>query len=138
MQKYTHRFTVPASAIDALGHANNIEYVRWVQDTAVAHSDHVGLPWGAYRAMGAAFVVRRHSIEYLRSVREGEALEATTWIEKCARITADRVTQIADASGQLVATSRTLWAFVSLTTWRPVRIPVEVRLAFGQPPRVVG
>ena len=34
---FSHEFQVPASAIDALGHANNVEYVRWVQDVAGAH-----------------------------------------------------------------------------------------------------
>ena len=34
---FSHEFQVPDSAIDALGHANNVEYVRWVQDVAGAH-----------------------------------------------------------------------------------------------------
>ena len=34
---------VPAEDIDALGHASNIAYVRWIQDVAVAHSESVSL-----------------------------------------------------------------------------------------------
>jgi len=35
--RYSHDFQVPESAIDALGHVNNVEYLRWVQDVAGAH-----------------------------------------------------------------------------------------------------
>src|SRR4051794_18334412 len=30
------------SALDANGHANNVEFLRWMQDAAVAHADAVG------------------------------------------------------------------------------------------------
>jgi len=34
---YELRVTAVASDIDALGHVNNIVYLRWVQDAAIAH-----------------------------------------------------------------------------------------------------
>ena len=68
---FSHEFQVPGSAIDALGHANNVEYVRWVQDVAGAH-------W--LRICPAEFrdqivwVVREHRIRYLQSTFVGETL----------------------------------------------------------------
>ena len=29
---------VPDTAIDANGHVNNVQYVQWMQDAAIAHS----------------------------------------------------------------------------------------------------
>jgi hypothetical protein len=39
-----HRFPVliPGTAIDANGHANNVEYVHWMQRAAISHSDFAG------------------------------------------------------------------------------------------------
>lgn len=128
---YTLTITVPPDAIDQFGHANNTAYVRWVQDVAVAHSNHVGLDWAAYRAIGAAFVVRRHEIDYLRPVREGEVLTVATWIDSFTRITSERGTTIHNAQGELVARAMTTWVFVTLDALRPVRITDPVKRAFG-------
>ena len=78
--------------IDALGHASNIAFVRWIQDVALAHSASVGLDLDAYQRLGAVFVVVRHENDYLRPALRGDALEARTWISnvmaaKCLRST---------------------------------------------------
>ena len=58
--------TVVDDDIDALGHASNIAFVRWIQDVAIAHSSAVGLGLEGYQRLGAVFVVVRHEIDYLR------------------------------------------------------------------------
>ncbi|MEJ7701119.1 MAG: thioesterase family protein [Pyrinomonadaceae bacterium] len=35
--KFSHSFRVSTEDIDAQGHVNNVAYVRWIQDVAVAH-----------------------------------------------------------------------------------------------------
>ena len=35
--EYEHSFTVTAGDIDQQGHVNNVRYVQWIQDVAVAH-----------------------------------------------------------------------------------------------------
>ena len=43
MQKiYRYEFTVPVEAEDQNGHVNNVEYLRWMQDAAMKHSETVG------------------------------------------------------------------------------------------------
>jgi acyl-CoA thioester hydrolase len=131
MSRFSHSITVPESAIDVLGHVNNIEYLRWVQDVAVAHSEHCGLAWDDYRALGAAFIIRRHAIEYLRSARAGDVLAIATWIDSLTRISAERGTEITNAAGEVVARAMTTWVWISLATHRPQRIPPVVRQRFG-------
>ena len=65
MALYQHSVTVPESAIDFLGHVNNLHYLAWMVEAAAAHSTHVGWPSKRYVEMGAGFVVRSHQIEYL-------------------------------------------------------------------------
>jgi acyl-CoA thioester hydrolase len=130
MKKFSYQLTVEPAAIDLFGHVNNAEYVRWVQDAAQLHSMHVGYGWEEYRSLGAAFVIRRHEIDYLRSAHQDDVLEVATWIDSHTRISALRATEIRDASGELILRAMTTWVWVSLTTMRPQRIPDEVRQRF--------
>jgi acyl-CoA thioester hydrolase len=120
--------------IDELGHANNIVFVRWIQDVAVAHSVAVGLTVEAYRTIGAVFFVRRHEIDYLRPVLRGDDLLLRTWIDsifaaKCLRGT-EFVKRGTDGSETIVARSMTTWGCVEIMSGRPTRIPSAIRDAF--------
>ncbi len=39
---YRHEIVVPPEAVDGNRHVNNVVYVQWMQDAAIAHSDTVG------------------------------------------------------------------------------------------------
>ena len=89
---YAHEIIVAPTDIDILGHASNIMFVRWIQDTALAHSAAVGLDVDAYKELGAVFVVVRHEIDYVRPAMLGDVIEARTWVAsvnaaKCVRAT---------------------------------------------------
>jgi acyl-CoA thioester hydrolase len=125
-------FEVDAGDIDPLGHVNNISYVRWIQDIAIAHSAALGLDFAVYAKLGGIFVVRRHEIDYLRPVLLGDAIEAHTWIAsvmaaKCVRMTELRREPESDP----VAKANTVWGYVDLKTGRPTRIPARVKEALG-------
>ena len=118
--------------IDALGHASNICFVRWIQDVAMAHSAAVGLDLDAYRRLGAVFVVVRHEIDYLRPALRADELQARTWISSVMAAKCLRSTQLVrKRDEQLVARGVTTWGFVAFETGRPKRIPEDVRGAFG-------
>ena len=42
MKVYKHNITVSEETIDAIGHVNNVQYVQWMQDAAVQHSNNTG------------------------------------------------------------------------------------------------
>ena len=79
------RFSLPITPtiadIDELGHVSNLVYLRWVLEIATAHSRSVGWDHPEYRALGAVFVVRRHEIDYVAQVKEGDSLVGETWVE---------------------------------------------------------
>lgn len=117
--------------IDALGHASNITFVRWIQDVAIAHSSAVGLDIEAYQRLGAVFVVVRQEIDYVRPAMRADVLEARTWISsvmaaKCLR----RTELVRKSDGQVLARGLTTWGFVAVDNGRPRRIPDGVRTAF--------
>jgi len=122
---YTHVFTVEASDIDQLGHANNVAYVRWVQDVAAAH-------WHALYPTGPAmppqvWVVQEHQIRYLRSAYAGDELRALTWVADVKGASSKRCTRIERvADGQLLCAAETQWVLLDAGSGRPVRVPGEV------------
>ena len=129
----TDRFRFPITARDAdldeRGHVSNLVYLRWILDTAEAHS--VARGWGhpEYLALGALFVVRRHEIDYLAQVTAGQELVAETWVETWRAASCVRRTEIRRDS-TIVAQSATTWALISTTSGRPTRIPDHLRAPF--------
>lgn len=128
--KHSIAVTVQESDIDELQHANNVAYVRWLQDVAIAHSSAVGLDFDAYKRIGGVFVVRRHEVDYLRPVVRGARLEVRTWIENVMAAKCTRMTEIYDADGTLVCRGKTTWGYIEIASARPTRIPDEIRTAF--------
>ena len=127
--QYCH--TVSQDEIDPLGHANNVAYVEWLQAAAMAHSAAQGWPGERYRRLGTGWVVRSHTIEYLRPARAGDEIIVKTWVATMRKATSLRRYHVLRAADeQLLATAETRWACVDYSTGQPVRIPREIAGAF--------
>ena len=123
---YRYELQVPHCAIDANGHANNVEYLRWMQDAAIAHAHSSG-GTAAARALGGTWFARNHFIEYLHPANEGEELVVLTWIETTSRSTSFRRYRIFNRqTGRLLACGKTTWVFVNAKTGKPKSIPESV------------
>ncbi|MDX1650678.1 MAG: acyl-CoA thioesterase [Myxococcota bacterium] len=122
---------VAAGDLDALGHVNNVVWVRYVVELAEAHAEAVGLGAAALGRRGYGWVVRRHDVRYHRGAGPGTRLVGRTWIEAMRGARCIRCTRFESADGTLRVEARTEWAFVSLATGRPRRIPGSLARAFG-------
>ncbi len=136
---YTHHLQVPASAIDENGHVNNVEFIRWMQDAAVAHSDAVG-GTAATRAHDAMWVVRKHEIEYRRQAFVGDLIEVRTWIADCRHVSSRRKYEFfRPADGALLARGMTDWVLLDAKTFAPMAIPEDIQRLYlpgdSGPPR---
>ncbi len=130
---YRHSVVVAAADIDELGHASNLVYLRWVLDIAREHSRAVGYHAGTYREIGGVFVVRRHEIDYLRPALEADELQLETWIESWKGASSLRQTNILRKDdGATLARAVTNWAFVSLESGRPQRMPQALKERFAR------
>ena len=127
---YVHTFTVEDRDIDALGHANNVSFIRWINEAAIAHSSQVGFGIDTCLKLGLVWVVRRHDVEYLRPAFVGERIEALTWPETLSGATSVRRTLFRRAA-EILARSETTWALFEPSSQRPRRIPAEMRAAYG-------
>lgn len=127
---FAYRHRVLPEEIDRLGHANNVVYVKWMQDAAVAHSESRGWPGSRYLDMGCGWVARRHTIDYLHPARQGWDIVVWTWVASMRKTTSVRRYRMCRDDGTPIAVAETRWAFIDYTTGRPMRIPPEVIQSF--------
>jgi acyl-CoA thioester hydrolase len=115
--------------IDALGHVNNVVYLRWVQDVAAAH-------WRALapedEQAGLVWVVTRHEIDYRSAAVLGDEVAVRTWVGEAEGLRFDRHTEmLRKADGKLLARARTVWCPIDAATGRPRRVSATVRRLFS-------
>jgi acyl-CoA thioester hydrolase len=126
---YELRIAVTPSDIDQLGHVNNVVYLRWVQDAAVAH-------WRAAAApedqAALVWVVLRHEIDYKHPAMSTDTIIARTWVGTATRRAFDRHTELLRASDRRVlARARTVWCPIDPATGRPTDVSERVRARFS-------
>jgi acyl-CoA thioester hydrolase len=127
---YEHELDVPASAIDDNGHVNNVVYVQWMQDVAIAHFESVG-GTPIMRAANTTWVARSHYVEYLRPAIAGDRLTIRTWVENFRRVISMRKYEFTRADGAVLARGQTEWVLVDVATGRPKSVPADIVALFG-------
>ena len=121
---------VRAEDIDQLGHVNNISYIRWVQDAAVAH-------WRAAAASAdqekLRWMVLRHEVDYKQPAYLEDAILARTWVGQATRLRFERHTELLRQSDRTVlAKALTIWCPIDATTGKPVAMSAAVRSRFSE------
>ncbi|TVQ06885.1 MAG: acyl-CoA thioesterase [Leptolyngbya sp. DLM2.Bin27] len=127
---YHHEFVVPPEVVDGNGHVNNVAYVQWMQDVAIAHATHVGCT-AATQTLGATWVARSHQITYLRPAFGGDRLRLSTWVTTLRKARSTRQYKFLRLCDDTVlSTGATDWVFVDAITHRPRSIPAAVSGCF--------
>jgi len=129
--RFERVFPVADADIDELGHVNNVVYLRWVQEIAVAH----------WRAAAPAelqaevvWVVLRHEIDYKRPARAGDQVVGRTWVGDATGSRFERFTEFARAAGdEVLAQARSVWCPLNARTGRPRRIDPALHDYFSEP-----
>ncbi len=127
-QVFEYAFRVKAEEIDRQGHVNNVVYVRYAQDVAVAHWKTLAT---AEQQASTAWVTRRHEIDYLRPAFADDELIARTWIENVSGASMVRRVDIFRSSDETLLTRvKTVWVAVDPKTHRPKRIDGSIKEFF--------
>ncbi len=125
--KFSHSFRVFAEDIDAQSHVNNVAFVRWIQDVAVAHWFSVTTEETRKKF---TWIVVRHEIDYKKQAFENEEITAMTWVGEPTRITWERLTEIKRGESLLVK-ARSVWCLIDRETSKPTRITSELKELFS-------
>jgi acyl-CoA thioester hydrolase len=134
-QIYRYELTVPEDALDVNGHVNNLEYLRWMQEAAILHSDSQGCT-KVTTAAGATWVVRMHRVVYLNPAFAGEQIIVLTWVSTFRRVQSLRKYRIIRTKDNAVLVEgETDWVFVDAQTGRLRSIPKNVIATFEVLPK---
>lgn len=125
---FESEIAIQPADIDRLGHVNNVVYVRWIQDLAVAH-------WyasaTAEQQAALLWVVTRHEIDYKRPAKAGDVVLGKTWVGRAHGRQFERFTELRrKADGKLLARALTLWTPVDPQTMRSVDVGADIYRAF--------
>ena len=129
--RFTLSIRVTDADIDPQGHINNVAFLRFVQDAAVAHWTAIA-PEEIRRVF--TWVVRRHEIEYLRLGMPGDELVVRTWVGEPSGATWERFTEVFRAGeDRPLATARTVWVLLDAVSGRPRRVDAKLTACFANP-----
>jgi acyl-CoA thioesterase FadM len=106
--------------------------LRYAQDVAWRHSEHLGFDRGWYQARGLGWVVRGLELDLREPIPMGHTLRVTTAVVGHRRIWARRLGECELADGRLAATITTDWVLLDARN-RVVRIPADFGVAFTNP-----
>lgn len=129
VEVFSQRFPVDAADIDELGHVNNIVYLRFAQDIAIAHWRARATPEmiGQY-----VWVVMRHEVDYRASLQLGDDVEVRTWVDDAARGPAwARFVEIyKQGATKPSAQIKSNWCLLDAQTRRIKRVPPDLIARF--------
>jgi len=124
--RYTHSFIVKKDHLDEQDHVNNVVFVQWIQDVAVAHWQRAA---SAEAQENFVWYLLRHEIDYKQQGFEGDEITVTTWVGTATKVTCERFTEIRRGETLLVQ-ARSNWCMLDVRTKKPVRINEEIRECF--------
>jgi len=120
---------VKTEDIDILGHVNNVVYLRYVQEAAIAHWSNLASKEDQEKYF---WVVSRHEIDYLRPIFEGQKIMAKTWVGEARNGMFERFTEIyRKDDSKVVAKARTLWCPIDPQSKRAVKVGPSVYKHFS-------
>ncbi len=126
---FEYPITILQSDIDEQGHVNNIIYLKWVQEAAIAHWTSVA---NSQMLENNLWVVSRHEIDYLKSAYIDSKLIAKTWVTDPQGAKSERYINIVDAETETIyAKIKTTWYLLDSKTKRPKRIDAEIVNVFS-------
>ena len=128
---YCYRHMIDETDVDSDGYPSCLTYLSWTQSAAQAHSAEQG--WGTqkYHALGSAWVVRSHHIQYFSTATVGESISIDTWVSNFNKTRCLRKYLVRQSDDdRLLVTAETVWTFIDFSARRPRRIPKEIIDAF--------
>jgi acyl-CoA thioester hydrolase len=118
--EFLHPITIKPEDIDQMGHVNNVIYLKWVQEAAIAHWNHIATDEMKQQNV---WVVIRHEIDYLQPCFLNSKLVAKTWVGQSEGARSERFVDILDTdSNKTMAKVKTTWFLLDAKTKRPKRV----------------
>ena len=121
--------TVVQDHLDDLQHVNNVVYLEWVQEAALAHWKH--FTKNQTQNFGL-WVVRSHQITYKHPAQLGDSLLIETFVKQTKGVLSERIVTIyLEKTQTQLANCSTQWCYLDADTLKPTPIPASVAELFS-------
>lgn len=118
--------------LDSFDHVNHAVFLNYFEHARFRALAAGGFPKEEMARRGWGVYVVRIEVDYLKEAREGEALTVQTWADgfrRTSMVLAQRIVRGEDPDEE-VAAARVTAVWIG-EAGRPIRVPPEVRRAFG-------
>lgn len=121
-KSFSISFKVDSSLIDDLGHVNNVNYLKWVQEIAEKHWTSLTNP-----AIDKYYVwvVLRHEIDYFSAAFKDDKIVLKTWIGESYGLKSERFVEVI-RDDKVICQAKTIWCLLDKISMKPVRIPIKI------------
>lgn len=123
---FQYTFKVTVEDIDALGHVNNVAYLKWTQQVASMHWKKLSSEKMRENTM---WFVLRHEIDYLQQAFANDNITIDTWIEDAKGARSNRMFRVY-REDELLVKCKTTWCLIDTKTQKPMRIEDEIMQLF--------
>ena len=121
-EKFKYAYKVKTQDLDALGHVNNIVYLKWVQHVAYLHWNE--LVTNELRTK-YVWMVLRHEIDYVGQAFLGNEIDIQTWIGESSGVKSTRIVEMYHKN-TLIAKSKSTFCLLNAKTKKPQRIGTDL------------
>lgn len=122
-QVFEQAMTVNTEHLDVLGHVNNVNYIAWIQDIALAHTTALGLGLDQYLAMNHAMVASEHHVKYRKACLADDQLILRTWLGELSPFSSVRHYLFYRPKDRaIVFQAHTIWVCVEISTGKLKRL----------------
>lgn len=130
---YITKLTVPASAIDANQHVNNLAYLHWIQGLIIDYSLDKGCTIRHLKKNGGTWAIVSHSIDYFASASENDDIVIFSWIGRLGEKSLDSHFIFYRASDDTVLVeARTTFVYVNISTGKGMTLPQDLRTMLAE------
>lgn len=127
MAIFEKKIIVQKDDIDINGHVSNVRYLEWFINSAVEHSDFLGVGVKVLQKNNRTWVAKEHYISYKQSAFEGDELVMKTWVDSVKIAQSIRKYELYNLkTDKIVCEGWTNWVFVEMQTYRPCKITNEL------------
>ncbi|MGI6777524.1 MAG: acyl-[acyl-carrier-protein] thioesterase [Acetivibrionales bacterium] len=122
-KRFTHEFYIHNYETGKHKQATPISILHYLEETALSHTESVGLGIDRMKADGTAWILNRWSVRTNRYPCWKEKIVVETWPSSFRRFYATREFYIKDANENIIVRASSLWVYLNILKKRPLRIP---------------
>ncbi len=131
MERFKKTFDINYFILDKNQEATPLGIINMLQDTAIYHSEAVGLGLEKLKADGIVWILNRWSVEIDKPLKWNTRVSVETWPSGFNRFYATREFIIRDMEGNILLRASSRWILLNIEKKRPVRVPVEFYDLYG-------